>query len=103
LVKNGRESATLTPEKRVYPVAKMPTTEAGIDNGFWRDVYVVIGDPQEGGGWAFRSYVKPLANWIWGGAILMAIGGLLSLTDRRYRIAAGARRKPQLDTGVPAE
>jgi cytochrome c-type biogenesis protein CcmF len=103
LVKNGREIATLTPEKRFYPVAKMPTTEAGIDNGFWRDVYVVIGDPQEGGGWAFRSYVKPLANWIWGGAILMAIGGLLSLTDRRYRIAAGARRKPQLDTGVPAE
>jgi cytochrome c-type biogenesis protein CcmF len=66
-----------------------------------RDVYVVIGDPQDGGGWAFRSYVKPLANWIWGGAILMAIGGALSLSDRRYRVAAGARKTPM--QGVPAE
>jgi cytochrome c-type biogenesis protein CcmF len=88
------------PEKRVYPVAQMPTTEAALDNGFLRDIYVVIGDPQEGGGWAVRSYYKPLANWIWGGAILMALGGALSLSDRRYRVAAGARRLPQ---GVPAE
>jgi cytochrome c-type biogenesis protein CcmF len=54
----------------------------------------VIGDPQEGGGYAVRAYVKPFANWLWGGALMMAIGGLLSLTDRRYRLAAGARRAP---------
>ena len=101
LSKDGKEISTLAPEKRVYPVAGMPTTEAAIDNGFLRDVYVVIGDPQDGGGWAMRVYYKPLANWIWGGAILMAFGGLLSLSDRRYRVAAGARRAPMM--GVPAE
>ncbi|MRU17030.1 heme lyase CcmF/NrfE family subunit [Roseovarius sp. A21] len=101
LAKDGQEISTMYPEKRVYPVAKMPTTEAALDNGFLRDVYVVIGDPQNNGGWAMRTYYKPLANWIWGGAILMAIGGLLSLSDRRYRVAAGARRA--VPGGVPAE
>ncbi len=82
----------------------MPTTEAGIDNGFWRDVYAVIGDPQQGGGWAVRVYIKPFANWIWGGAIIMSLGGLLSLSDRRYRVAAGARRRREAAAqGVPAE
>jgi cytochrome c-type biogenesis protein CcmF len=71
----------------------MPTTEAAIDNGVFRDIYVVIGDPQDGGGYAIRTYVKPFANWIWGGAILMALGGLLSLSDRRLRVAAGAAKK----------
>jgi cytochrome c-type biogenesis protein CcmF len=81
----------------------MPTTEAALDIGFFRDVYAVIGDPQVGGGWAVRTYYKPLANWIWGGAILMALGGSLSLSDRRYRVAAGARRKTPVTGGVPAE
>ncbi len=104
LSKGAREIATLTPEKRVYPVAGMPTTEAAIDIGFWRDIYVVVGDPQDNGGWAMRSYFKPLANWIWGGAILMALGGALSLSDRRYRVAAGARKAAiEKVPGVPAE
>ncbi|UYV39365.1 heme lyase CcmF/NrfE family subunit [Rhodobacteraceae bacterium D3-12] len=101
LSQGGAEIATLTPEKRFYPVQGTPTTEAAIDNGFLRDIYVVIGDPQDGGGWAMRTYYKPLANWIWGGAILMAIGGALSLSDRRYRVAAGARKARV--GGVPAE
>ena len=101
LSKNGTQFATMHPEKRIYPVAGMPTTEAALNNGFLRDVYVVIGDEQSDGGWAVRSYYKPLANWIWGGSILMALGGALSLTDRRYRVAAGARRTPT--AGVPAE
>jgi len=71
----------------------MPTTEAAIDIGPTRDVYLVIGDAQDGGGYAVRSYVKPFAVWIWFGAIVMALGGLLSLSDRRYRVAAGARRR----------
>ena len=70
----------------------MPTTEAAIDYRFLRDVYVVIGDPQDNGGWVVRTYIKPLANWIWAGAILMGLGGLLSLIDRRYRVAAGAAK-----------
>ena len=65
LSKNGRTINVLQPEKRYYPVAEMPTTEAAIDNGFFRDVYVVIGDPQNNGGWAVRTYYKPLANWVW--------------------------------------
>jgi cytochrome c-type biogenesis protein CcmF len=81
----------------------MPTTEAGIANGFWRDIYLVIGDPQAGGAWAVRTFIKPFANWIWGGSIIMALGGLLSLSDRRYRIAAGTTRAQLDPKGVPAE
>jgi cytochrome c-type biogenesis protein CcmF len=101
VARGGHEIRTLYPEKRFYPVAGMPTTEAAIDNAVFRDIYVVIGDPQADGGWAMRSYYKPLANWIWGGALLMALGGALSLSDRRYRVAAGARKAPV--SGVPAE
>jgi cytochrome c-type biogenesis protein CcmF len=101
VTRGGDEVATLFPEKRVYPVQAMPTTEAAIDYGLWRDVYLVIGDPQANGGWAVRSYIEPFANWLWIGAGLMSLGGLLSLSDRRYRVAAGARRAPA--AGVPAE
>ena len=101
LSKGDKAIATLHPEKRNYPVAQMPTTEAAIDYRFLRDVYVVIGDPQEGGGWTLRTYIKPLANWIWAGALLMALGGALSLSDRRFRIAAGAKNRRE--TKVPAE
>jgi cytochrome c-type biogenesis protein CcmF len=101
VTRNGAEVAVMNPEKRNYPVARMPTTEAAIDYKFLRDLYVVIGDPQNDGSWAMRTYIKPLANWIWAGCLLMALGGTLSLSDRRFRVAAGARRAP--DTGVPAE
>ncbi|MEL7098971.1 MAG: heme lyase CcmF/NrfE family subunit [Pseudomonadota bacterium] len=96
----GREVGTLMPEKRVYPVAQMPTTEAAIDYDLERDLYLVIGDEQPGG-WVIRTYIKPLVNWIWIGSGLMALGGLLSLSDRRFRVAAGARRREP--RAVPAE
>ncbi|SNS76808.1 heme lyase CcmF/NrfE family subunit [Tropicimonas sediminicola] len=101
--RDGDEIAVLHPEKRVYPVAGMPTSEAGIDNGFLRDVYLVIGDAQADGGYAVRTYIRPFANWIWAGCIIMGIGGVFSLTDRRYRIAAGARKRRAPAAGVPAE
>ena len=101
VTQNGRDVAVLTPEKRVYPVAQMPTTEAAIDYRFARDLYVVIGDEQDNGGWTMRTYIKPFANWIWGGCALMALGGFLSLSDRRFRVAAGARKTTS--KGVPAE
>jgi cytochrome c-type biogenesis protein CcmF len=101
ITRNGRPVAELFPEKRDYPVARMPTTEAAIDYRFLRDLYVVIGDEQADGGWTIRTYIKPFANWIWGGCILMALGGFLSLSDRRFRVAAGARKAPA--GGVPAE
>ena len=99
--KDERFVANLTPEKRVYPVAGMPTTEAAIQNGVFRDLYLVIGDPQANGGWAIRTYIKPFANWIWAGCIIMALGGTVSLFDRRMRIAAGVKTGEA--RGVPAE
>ena len=101
VLRNGAKVADVTPEKRIYPVAGMPTTEAGIMNGLWQDVYVVLGDAQAEGGYAVRTYIKPFANWIWGGSILMAIGGLISLVDRRLRVAAGALKSKT--KAVPAE
>jgi len=101
VTRDGRMVAELRPEKRVYPAAGMPTTEAAIDYGFFRDIYLALGDPQEGGGWALRTYIKPFANWLWAGCILMALGGFLSLSDRRFRVAAGATRAPGVAT--PAE
>jgi cytochrome c-type biogenesis protein CcmF len=82
-----------------YPVAQMPTTEAAIDTNLTRDIYVVIGDQQDSGGWTVRTYIKPLTAWIWFGCALMAFGGMLSLSDRRFRVAAGARKV----NAVPAE
>ncbi|RMH47068.1 MAG: heme lyase CcmF/NrfE family subunit [Alphaproteobacteria bacterium] len=96
LRRNGEPVAGLCAEKRLYPVQRMPTTEAAIDSGWTRDIYVVLGDPQQDGGWAVRSYVKPFAVWIWLGALVMAAGGLISLTDRRYRVGAARR------AGAPA-
>ncbi len=98
--RNGREVARLRPEKRFYPVARMPTTEAAIDNGVLRDLYLVVGDPQNGGGWTVRTYIKPFANWIWAGCIIMAFGGGLSLSDRRHRVAAGAKKVPRRGCGA---
>jgi cytochrome c-type biogenesis protein CcmF len=99
LVKGGEDVAHLCPEKRVYPVQSMPTTEAAIDSGPVRDVYLVLGDQNEEGAWTVRSYLKPLAAWIWLGALVMGLGGLVSLTDRRFRVGAAARRA----AAVPAE
>ena len=94
--KEGSELITLRPEKRNYPIAQMPTTEAAIDYRISRDLYVVLGDQQSGNAWTVRTYLKPFANWIWGGCAIMALGGILSLTDRRLRIAAGSKRAKSL-------
>ena len=100
LLRDGVEVGALRPERRVYPVQGMPTTEAAIDRSLTRDLYVTLGEPQEAGGWAVRSYVKPFSNWIWLGALIMAAGGGLSLSDRRFRVGAPAPRRA---AAVPAE
>ena len=86
---------TLTPEKRFYPVQGMQTTEAAIRTTFIADLYAVIGDPiaNNPGAYAVRLYHNPLVPWIWGGTLFMVFGGLVSLTDRRHRVGAPARRK----------
>jgi cytochrome c-type biogenesis protein CcmF len=86
LSKDGKPLRTLYPEKRNYDTSAMPMTEAAIDAGFTRDVYVSLGEPLEGEAWAVRVYFKPFVDWIWGGCLLMALGGLLAAADRRYRI-----------------
>ena len=99
--KNDQIVAELYPEKRLYQVQRMPTTEAAIDTTLTRDLYVVLGDRQEDGSWAMRTYIKPFTVWMWIGVMVMSFGGVLSMTDRRYRVASTARRK-QPDA-VPAE
>ena len=86
LSRNGSRLRELYPEKRNYNSSAMPMTEAAIDPGPTRDVYVSLGEPLEGQAWAVRVYYKPFVDWIWGGCVLMALGGLCALTDRRYRI-----------------
>jgi cytochrome c-type biogenesis protein CcmF len=95
----GEEIADLWPEKRVYRAQPMPMTEAAIDAGLTRDLFVALGEPLgEDGAWALRVYHKPFVRWIWLGGLLMTIGGLVSATDRRYRLQA--RREASLDKRV---
>ena len=86
VIKNEQLITTLRSQKRIYTVRNMPMTEAGIDAGFTRDIYISLGEQLDDGAWSIRLYHKPFVRWIWLGAILMAIGGLLAIIDRRYRI-----------------
>jgi cytochrome c-type biogenesis protein CcmF len=89
--KDGKPVTVLRPQKRIYHVRSMPMTEAAIDPGLTRDLYVSLGDPLDDGGWTVRLYHKPFVRWIWLGAIFMALGGLLAATDPRYRLATRRR------------
>ena len=81
--------AEMWPEKRVYRAQPMPMTEAAIDAGVTRDLFVALGEPLGAdGAWALRIYHKPFVRWIWFGGVLMVLGGLVSATDRRYRVQA---------------
>lgn len=86
ITKNGKPEATLHAEKRFYNVSKMGMTEAAIDWGFSRDLYAALGEQLEDGSWGLRLYYKPFIRWIWFGGLFMAIGGLLCMLDKRYRI-----------------
>ncbi|TKR53500.1 heme lyase CcmF/NrfE family subunit [Allopusillimonas ginsengisoli] len=86
LSRDGRVLRLLHPEKRSYIASEMPMTEAAIDANGWRHVYVALGEPLADGAWSVRVYFKPFVDWIWVGCILMALGGLLAISDRRYRL-----------------
>jgi len=92
VTKDGRVISTLTPEKRFYPASQSTLTEASIDAGLTRDLYVSLGEPVAGGAWIVRVYVKPFVDWIWGGCLVMALGGLIAATDRRYRAKVRERQ-----------
>jgi cytochrome c-type biogenesis protein CcmF len=91
--KGDRVVQTLYPEKRLYTASQMPMTEAAIDPGLTRDLYVSIGEAIDDNAFAVRVQVKPFIDWIWGGALLMALGGLLAATDRRYRLAKEEKKR----------
>lgn len=94
LAVNGQFVRKMNPEKRNYHSSAMPMTEASIDAGLLRDVYVSLGEPidrdKPEGEWAVRVYYKPFVDWIWGGCVLMSVGGLIAMLDRRYRVKARA-------------
>lgn len=93
--KNGVEVERMYPEKRNYTASGNVMTETAIDSGITRDLYVSLGEPVSNGAWSVRIYYKPFVGWIWGGAVLMAIGGGLAVSDRRYALAA--RKQLELD------
>jgi len=82
----GEYYGTMKPQKRQYNVQRNVMTEADIDAGFFRDLYVAMGEQLDGNAWALRIHYKPYVRWIWLGSILMALGGLIAVTDRRYRL-----------------
>ena len=92
--RNGTVQQVLHPEKRIYNAQQMAMTEAAISSGLFGDIYVSLGEPVENGAWSVRVYHKPFVTWIWGGCLIMALGGLVALTDRRYR--RGARHGAEL-------
>ncbi len=96
LLRNDREIAQLHPEKRFFPVENGNATGVAIRTNLLADVYAVIGDPDGKGGYTLRLYWNPLVPWIWLGAAAMALGGIVSLTDRRHRVGAPARRRREI-------
>jgi cytochrome c-type biogenesis protein CcmF len=101
VTRDGNKVADMLPEKRVYRVQRNPMTEAAIQTGFTRDLYVALGEQVEGGAWIVRVYYKPFVDWIWGGALLMALGGLLAASDRRYRSRVAAPVAPTTASAAP--
>jgi len=91
--RNGNVINKMYPEKRSYTASGNVMTETAIDSGLFRDLYISLGEPVSGGAWSVRVYYKPFVSWIWGGAVLMAMGGGLALSDRRYALAARKQRE----------
>ncbi|MDO8769828.1 MAG: cytochrome c-type biogenesis CcmF C-terminal domain-containing protein, partial [Burkholderiaceae bacterium] len=87
--------ATMHPQKRLYTVKNMPMTESAIERGFTRDLYISMGEAGNDGAWIVRVQHKPFIAWIWIGSLIMALGGFLAASDRRYRMTS---RKQKLAT-----
>lgn len=102
VIQDGQFIRSLYPEKRTYNASGMAMTEAAIDTGLFRDLYVALGEPLSNGAWVVRAYHKPFVDWIWLGCILMAIGGITSVTDRRYRLKI-TKKKSVISKDVETE
>jgi cytochrome c-type biogenesis protein CcmF len=101
VIKDGNVINRMYPEKRSYLASENVMTETAIDTGLFRDLYISLGEPVGGGAWSVRVYFKPFVSWIWGGAVLMALGGGLALSDRRYALAS--RKQRELVSATKAE
>jgi len=97
VMKGDRQVSMLYPEKRLYKVKNQLMTEAGIDAGITRDLFVAMGEPLEGDAWAIRVHIKPFVRWVWGGGLMMMFGGLLAASDKRYRLKARQRKTAPLN------
>ncbi len=102
VMRGDKVETTLFPEKREYFVQTMPMTEAAINTGLTRDLYVSLGEPVSGGAWSVRVYYKPFVDWIWVGCFIMAIGGMFAASDRRYRLLSRSRQE-QTEGSVEAK
>jgi cytochrome c-type biogenesis protein CcmF len=94
----------MTPEKRMFTVQQMPMTEAAIDRGFTRDLYVSLGEPGQNGSWVVRVQHKPFVTWIWAGCLIIAFGGFMAASDKRYRLSTRQRAQdalPVQDVNAP--
>lgn len=100
--KNGEFIAMLRPQKRTYLVQQNPMTEAGIDTGWNRDLFVALGDPLGNDAWSVRLQYRPLIVFIWLGAFVMAVGGVIAASDRRYRVNATVRERRKAVVEKPA-
>jgi cytochrome c-type biogenesis protein CcmF len=98
--KGGQVVATVHPEQRFFPLQQQTTSETAIKTNFLADLYIALGDPDKAGGWTMRVYWKPLVPWIWIGCVIMALGGVVSLSDRRWRVGVAARASVR--NAVPA-
>jgi cytochrome c-type biogenesis protein CcmF len=101
VMRNGEIVNKMFPEKRTYLSSENVMTETAIDTGLFRDLYVSLGEPVGGRAWSVRVYYKPFVSWIWGGAVLMALGGALALSDRRYALAARKQREAKDQSSKP--
>ena len=100
-IKHGTDLvAELRPQKRFYQVRQAAMTEAGIAPGFTRDLYISLGEPLGDGGWSVRLHVKAFVRWLWLGALMMAAGGTLAISDRRFRSSAAERASASRTAGV---
>jgi cytochrome c-type biogenesis protein CcmF len=101
--RNGVEKERMYPEKRNYTASGNVMTETAIDSGLFRDLFVSLGEQVGSGAWSVRVYYKPFVGWIWWGALLMALGGGLAVSDRRYALAARKEREAREVVKKPAE
>ena len=90
----------LNPQKRIYKDQNSPMTEASIDVGLMRDLYSALGEPLENGSWSMRLYYKPMIRWIWLGCLFMTFGGVLAVSDKRYRRSRVSKRQSEIKVQV---